>query len=41
MILIDESIKEIKDGVLGDVAPTILKMIGVAQPEDMTRFPLV
>lgn len=41
MILIDESIKEIKDGVLGDVAPTILKMIGVAQPEDMTRFTLV
>ena len=41
MILIDKDIKEIKDGVLGDVAPTVLKMIGVAQPEDMTRFPLV
>ncbi|NIJ43707.1 2,3-bisphosphoglycerate-independent phosphoglycerate mutase [Wenyingzhuangia heitensis] len=41
MILVDKDLKEIKDGVLGDVAPTILKMIGVAQPEDMTRFPLV
>ena len=41
MILVDNDIKEIKDGVLGDVAPTILKMIGVAQPEEMTRFPLV
>ncbi|WP_029489181.1 2,3-bisphosphoglycerate-independent phosphoglycerate mutase [Ochrovirga pacifica] len=41
MILIDEEIKEIKDGVLGDVAPTVLKLIGVEQPEEMTRFPLV
>ncbi|GGF65411.1 2,3-bisphosphoglycerate-independent phosphoglycerate mutase [Wenyingzhuangia marina] len=41
LILVDNDIKEIKDGVLGDVAPTILKMIGVAQPEEMTRFPLV
>lgn len=41
MILVDKDIKEIKDGVLGDVAPTVLKMIGVDQPEDMTRFSLV
>ncbi|ANW97080.1 2,3-bisphosphoglycerate-independent phosphoglycerate mutase [Wenyingzhuangia fucanilytica] len=41
LIVVDNDIKEIKDGVLGDVAPTILKMIGVEQPEDMTRFPLV
>ncbi len=41
MILIDKELKEIKEGVLGDVAPTILKLIGVDQPEDMTRFPLV
>ncbi|MBD0778485.1 2,3-bisphosphoglycerate-independent phosphoglycerate mutase [Maribacter sp. ANRC-HE7] len=41
VILIDKDIKEIKDGVLGDVAPTILKMIGVAQPEAMTRASLV
>jgi 2,3-bisphosphoglycerate-independent phosphoglycerate mutase len=41
MILIDNELKEIKDGVLGDVAPTILRLMGVAQPEDMTRHPLV
>lgn len=41
MILVDNDIKEIKDGVLGDVAPTILKLIGVDQPKEMTRFPLV
>jgi 2,3-bisphosphoglycerate-independent phosphoglycerate mutase len=41
MILIDNELKEIKDGVLGDVAPTILKLMGVSQPEEMTRFPLV
>ena len=27
---------EVKDGVLADVAPSILKLMGVAQPEDMT-----
>lgn len=41
VILIDKELKEIKDGVLGDVAPTILKMIGVAQPKAMNRFSLV
>ena len=41
VILIDNDIKEIKNGVLGDVAPTILKMMGVAQPEAMTRESLV
>lgn len=40
-ILIDNDIKAVKDGVLGDVAPTVLKLIGVEQPADMTRFPLV
>jgi len=41
VILVDKELKEIKDGVLGDMAPTILKLIGVEQPESMTRFPLV
>jgi len=36
MILIDKELKSIKDGVLGDVAPTILDMMGVEQPEEMT-----
>ncbi|MCL4161057.1 UNVERIFIED_CONTAM: hypothetical protein GTU68_066014 [Idotea baltica] len=41
LILVDKDIKEIKDGVLGDIAPTILKMIGVEQPKLMTQKPLV
>ena len=41
VILIDNDLKEIKDGVLGDIAPTILKMMGLEQPASMTRFPLV
>lgn len=36
-IFVDEDIKEpVKNGKLGDLAPTILKMIGVDIPEDMT-----
>jgi 2,3-bisphosphoglycerate-independent phosphoglycerate mutase len=41
MILIDKDLKSIKDGVLGDVAPTILDLMGVPQPEEMTRHSLV
>ena len=41
LILVDPDIKEIKDGVLGDIAPTILKLMGIAQPKLMTRKSLV
>ncbi len=41
LILVDKDIKEIKDGVLGDIAPTILKMMGIPQPELMTQKSLV
>ncbi len=41
VILIDKELKAINDGVLGDVAPTILKLIGVAQPDAMTQHSLV
>ncbi|GAL91057.1 2,3-bisphosphoglycerate-independent phosphoglycerate mutase [Jejuia pallidilutea] len=41
IILIDKDLKNIKDGILGDLAPTILKLIGVEQPEAMTQHPLV
>lgn len=41
MILVDKELKQIKDGVLGDVAPTILEMMGVEQPEAMTRHSLI
>lgn len=39
-ILVDKDVKEIKDGILGDIAPTILKLMGVEQPELMTQKPL-
>ena len=41
IILIDPELKKIHDGVLGDVAPTILKMIGVEQPKNMTCTSLI
>ncbi len=41
MILVDKELTQIKDGVLGDIAPTILKLMGVAQPKEMTRSSLI
>ena len=41
LILVDKELKHIKDGVLGDIAPTILKLIGVEQPKLMTQKSLV
>mgnify|MGYP000049849784 CR=1 FL=1 len=40
-ILIDEEIKSINSGVLGDIAPTILDLIGVEQPKEMTQHSLL
>lgn len=41
VILIDKELSEIKDGILGDIAPTILKLIGIKQPDAMTQHSLV
>tara|TARA_R110002049_G_scaffold274391_3_gene452324 strand:+ start:707 stop:2224 length:1518 start_codon:yes stop_codon:yes gene_type:complete len=41
VILIDNDLKEIKDGVLGNIAPTILKLMGLEQPKAMTQHALV
>ena len=41
IILIDKEIKSIKNGILGDIAPTILKLMGVQQPKEMTQKPLI
>lgn len=35
-ILIDNNYIEIKDGKLGDISPTILKLMGIPQPKEMT-----
>lgn len=41
LILVDKDIKQIKDGVLGDIAPTILKLMGVPKSKHMTQESLV
>lgn len=40
-ILIDDDFKSIKDGKLGDIAPTILKIMGISAPAIMTGNCLV
>lgn len=41
IILIDKDLKHIQNGVLGDLAPTILKLMGIPQPEAMTQKSLI
>lgn len=41
VILVDVELKNIQNGVLGDMAPTILKLMGVPQPAAMTQHSLV
>ena len=41
MILIDKELKSIKNGVLGDIAPTILRLMNVSQPKEMTQKSLI
>ena len=36
IILVDKHLKNIQNGVLGDLAPTILELIGIEKPEVMT-----
>jgi 2,3-bisphosphoglycerate-independent phosphoglycerate mutase len=36
IILVDKELKNINNGVLGDLAPTILELMGVKKPEAMT-----
>ena len=36
-----EDVKTVKDGALCNVAPTILKLMGIPQPESMTAEPLI
>ena len=41
IILVDKDLKTINDGVLGDIAPTILELMGVEKPEAMTSHSLL
>ena len=40
-IVVDKDIKSVHDGVLGDIAPTILELMGVEQPAVMTQHSLL
>jgi 2,3-bisphosphoglycerate-independent phosphoglycerate mutase len=41
LILVDGEIKFIKNGILSDIAPTILDILGVPKPEAMTQKSLI
>lgn len=41
IILVDKDLKAIHNGVLGDLAPTILELMGIEKPEVMTRHSLL
>lgn len=40
-ILVDKELKQIKDGILGDIAPTILDLMGIDKPKLMTQKSLI
>jgi len=41
LILINSEYKSISDGILADIAPTILKIMNIEIPSEMTQNPLV
>lgn len=41
IIVVDNEIKEVKSGVLGNIAPTILHLMGIEKPEEMDLESLV
>lgn len=41
LILVDKELTFIKDGILGDIAPTILHMMGIKPPKEMTQHSLL
>ncbi len=41
IIVVDEEVKNVRNGILSDVAPTILELMGIKQPLAMNRKPLI
>ena len=41
LILMDKDVKSIEKGKLGNIAPTVLKLMGISQPDLMTEDPLI
>ena len=41
IIVVSDRVKSVRHGVLADVAPTVLKLMGLSQPPEMTGKVLV
>ncbi|MDG1040498.1 MAG: 2,3-bisphosphoglycerate-independent phosphoglycerate mutase [Polaribacter sp.] len=41
IILIDKELKSIKNGILGDISPTILHLMGIKKPKEMSQKSLI
>lgn len=41
LVVVSDTIKEVHSGILADLAPTVLKIMGLEQPQEMTGHPLV
>lgn len=40
LVITDKKVSSINDGILADVAPTLLRLMSIGQPEEMTGTPL-
>jgi 2,3-bisphosphoglycerate-independent phosphoglycerate mutase len=40
-IVVDKDVKKAHNGILADIAPTVLQLMGIPQPSEMTGKPLV
>ena len=41
IVVVSDRVKSVRSGILADVAPTVLKLMGLEQPAEMTGKPLV
>ena len=41
IVVVSDRVAKVEDGILADVAPTVLKLMGLAQPAEMTGKALV
>ena len=41
IVVVSDRVKSVKNGILADVAPTVLKLMGLEQPKEMTGEALV
>lgn len=41
IVVVSDRVKSVHDGILADVAPTVLRLMGLEQPAEMTGKALV